>query len=196
MTELLDLGPATQPLADLVRGVRDDQLGLPTPCTDYTLGDLLDHIDGLSLAFTWAATKQVPDGVGDVAPSGDASRLGDDWRVRIPARLGELAAAWRDPSAWSGMTMAGPVEMPGEIAALVALDEVIVHGWDVATALGEPFEVDEAAIAGAAAFVAMFDDDNRGDAFGAPQPTTDDASPLDRLVAGTGRNPAWTPPTA
>lgn len=194
MSELLDLGPATHSLAALVRGVRDDQLGLSTPCPDYTVGDLLDHIDGLSLAFTWAATKEVPDDADDVAPSGDASRLGDDWRDRIPARLADLTAAWRDPDAWTGMTMAGPVEMPGEIAALVALDEVIVHGWDVAAAVGQPYDVDEASIAGAAAFVAMFDDSNRGDAFGAPQPISDDASSLDRLVAGTGRNPAWTPP--
>ncbi len=196
MSELLDLGPSTRQLGDLVRSVRDDQLGLPTPCPDYTLGDLLDHIDGLSQAFTCAATKQLPDGAGDLAPTGDASRLGDDWRDRIPARLTELAAAWRDPAAWSGMTMAGPVEMPGEIAGLVALDEIVVHGWDVAAALGAPFDVDEASIAGAAAFVAMFTDDDRGDAFGAAQPTAADATPLDRLVAGTGRNPAWTAPPA
>ena len=196
MTELLDLGPATERLAALVRDVRDDQLALPTPCPAYTLGDLLDHVDGLALAFTWAATKNIPDGAGNAGAMGDASRLGDDWRVRIPSRLAELAAAWRDPAAWTGMTMAGPVEMPGEIAALVALDEVVVHGWDVAAALGAPYDVDDASVEGAASFVAMFTDDNRGDAFGVPVPTGPDASALDRLVAGTGRDPAWTPPTA
>lgn len=196
MTDSPDLGPAAQRLAALVRNVRDEQLALPTPCPAYTLGDLLDHVDGLSLAFTWAATKDFPDDVGGSAPSGDGSRLGDEWRVRIPDRLDGLAAAWRAPSAWAGMTMAGPVEMPGEIAGLVALDEVVVHGWDVASALGQPFEIDEASVAGAAAFVAMFSDDDRGEAFGFPVPIADDASALDRLIAGTGRDPAWTPPTA
>lgn len=196
MTASIDLTPATDRLIALVRRVRDDQLGLPTPCPAYTVGDLLDHIDGLSLAFTWAATKDVPAGAGGQGGSGDASRLGDDWRDRIPARLADLAAAWREPAAWTGMTLAGPIEMPGEIAGLVALDEVVVHAWDLAQALGTPLEMDEASVAGAAAFVAMFSDDDRGEAFGHPVPTAADASALERLVAATGRDPAWSPPAA
>jgi len=43
-----------------------------------------------------------------------------------------LAGAWQEPDAWTGMTVAGPVEMPGEIAGLVALNELVIHGWDVA----------------------------------------------------------------
>ena len=42
------------------------------------------------------------------------------------------------------MTKAGPVEMPGEIGGLVALDEIVIHGWDLATATGQPFAVDAA----------------------------------------------------
>jgi hypothetical protein len=62
-----------------------------------------------------------------VSPSGDGARLGDDWRTRIPADVVQLAAAWRDLAAWSGMTKAGPVEMPAEVGGLVALDELVVH---------------------------------------------------------------------
>jgi uncharacterized protein (TIGR03086 family) len=193
MDPTIDFGPATARLADLVAAVTDDQLALPTPCPDYSVGDLLDHIDGLALAFTWAATKSAPTGADAPAASGDASRLGDDWRTRIPDRLAALADAWRDDAAWTGMTQAGPVEMPGQVAALVALDEVVVHGWDLARSTDRAFTPDAAAIDGAAAFVAMFTDDNRGDAFGPPVPTGPDASPLDRLVAGTGRDPAWHP---
>jgi hypothetical protein len=40
---MLNLEPATQVLAELVRGVRDEQLSSPTPCSDSNLGDLLDH---------------------------------------------------------------------------------------------------------------------------------------------------------
>jgi Mycothiol maleylpyruvate isomerase N-terminal domain len=54
---MLDLAPATTTLAALVNGVRDDQLSARTPCTESTLADLLDHVDGLSQAFTAAATK-------------------------------------------------------------------------------------------------------------------------------------------
>ena len=98
-----DLEPAARHLATLVAGVGDDQLGAPTPCPAYTLGDLLDHVGGLSLAFTGAATKATGDATGQ-GGSGDASRLGADWRSRIPRDLSGLAVAWQDPEAWSGMT--------------------------------------------------------------------------------------------
>ena len=78
----IDLGPAADQLAALVRGVPDEMLGAPTPCPDYTVGDLLDHIGGLAKAFTWAATKASLD-MEPVSPMGDASRLAPDWRQRI-----------------------------------------------------------------------------------------------------------------
>ena len=52
-----DLHPAARRLASLVEQVDDDQLGTATPCPDYTVGDLLDHIGGLAVAFTEAARK-------------------------------------------------------------------------------------------------------------------------------------------
>ena len=64
----------------------------------------------------------------------------------IPDRLAALAEAWRDPAAYTGLTMAGPVEMPGDEAALVALDEVTVHAWDLAVATGQPYDPDPAAV--------------------------------------------------
>ena len=54
---IVDLGPAAQRLADLVARVGDDELGKPTPCPAYTLGDLIEHVGGLALAFTAAANK-------------------------------------------------------------------------------------------------------------------------------------------
>ncbi len=54
----IDLGPAAQQMADLVRSTPDDRLTAPTPCPAYSVGDLLDHIGGLAKAFTWAATKE------------------------------------------------------------------------------------------------------------------------------------------
>jgi len=93
-----------------------DEFRRPRP--EYTVGDLLDHVAGLSVAFTVAAMKESLPG-GASGPSGDASRLDDDWRTTIPTRLNTLAGAWQEPDAWTGMTVAGPVEMPGEIAGLV-----------------------------------------------------------------------------
>ena len=65
----LDLGPATRATAALVAGVRDDQLGDPTPCPAYSVGDLLDHLGGLSVAFTEAALKDTPEGGHEPRPT-------------------------------------------------------------------------------------------------------------------------------
>src|SRR3712207_1408929 len=62
----------------------------------------------------------------------------DDWRQRIPERLAALAQAWRDDAAWTGMTAAGGVDLPGDVAGVVALDELTIHGWDLARATGQP----------------------------------------------------------
>ena len=187
----LDFGPTTSTLAAIVRGVRDDQLDGRTPCTDRSVADLLDHIGGLALAFTWAARKDGPPG--GSSPKADGSELPEDWRSVIPDRLAVLADAWRDPAAYTGLTMAGPVEMPGDQAALVALDEVTVHAWDLAVATGQPYEADPAAVAACAEFVAAFDAPADGSLFGPPVAVPDDAPALDRLLGATGRDPHWSP---
>src|SRR5664279_5281577 len=133
---MLDLEPATRVLTDLVPGVRDDQLSLPTPCAEAGLGDLLAHVDGSSIAFTAAATKTPSPGGGQRARP-DASRLGTDWRTRIPGRLAALAAAWREPAAWTGRTSVGGQDFHGEVTEAVA--EVLhrygaLSFWDYAAA--------------------------------------------------------------
>jgi len=190
----VDLTPAAQRMADLVSGVSDDMLGRPTPCPDYRLGDLIDHVGGLTAAFTNAATKDTADSQG---PSGDASRLGDDWRTRIPSALSTLAEAWLDPEAWTGMTRAGGVDLPSEVAGIVALDELVLHGWDVARASGQPFDVDPDLLEVVHGFVLQFSgpgqDGPRGGLFGPAVDVADDAPLLERVVGLAGRDPAWTP---
>jgi len=194
MTERLDLGPAAQRMAALIRTIGDDQLDALTPCPDYSLGDLVDHVGGFATAFAAAATKDTA----NAAPgggSGDASRLVDDWRSRIPRDLAALAAAWRDPEAWTGMTRAGGIDLPGEIAGVVALDELVVHGWDVARASRQPYDVDEPSLAAVHGFVEQFSSPgaDRGGIFGPVVTVPDDAPLLDRTIGLAGRDPNWSP---
>lgn len=189
--EILDLGPATTDLARIVASVRDDQLGGPTPCPAYTVGDLLDHVGGLSLAFAAAARKSALGG----APSADAAMLPADWREVFGERLADLADAWREPGALDGTTMAGPVEMPAAAAQLVAVDEVVVHAWDLAIATGQPYDPDPAAAQAALGFATSFEPppDAGGGLFGPPVPVPADAPLLHRLLGATGRDAAWRP---
>ncbi|MDO9457874.1 TIGR03086 family metal-binding protein [Nocardioides sp.] len=192
----LDFTPSTRALAELVRSVGDDDLTRATPCPAYTVADLVDHVGGLTLAFTAAATKTPLGDGGD--PSGDGSRLEPEFRDRIATGLAGLAEAWADPAAYDGMTQAGPVELPAEVAAMVALNEVVVHAWDLAVSLGRPYDGDPAAVAVCQSFVASFEPPADGPAgddgpglFGPPVAPAPDASEVDRLVAAAGRRPDW-----
>jgi uncharacterized protein (TIGR03086 family) len=191
---IVDLGPAAQQLAELVTRVGDHELGNPTPCPAYTLGDLIDHVGGLALAFTAAAVKDTGAASGQ-GPSGDASRLGGDWRERIPRDLAELVRAWREPGAWAGMTRIAGMDAPGEMVGLTVADELVVHGWDVARATGQPFRAEPALLAAAHTFLQAFisPDMPAGDTvpFGPPRPVSGDAPLLDKVVALAGRDPAW-----
>jgi uncharacterized protein (TIGR03086 family) len=190
-----DLGPAARALTGLVHGVRDDQLGEPTPCTRYLLGDLLQHVRGLAEAFTVAGRKEQPAGGSTPPPPGDASLLPEDWRGEIADWLERLDETWADPSAWEGTTWIAGFQAPASAVGVAAANELVVHGWDVARASGQPIALDDAALAPCLEFVAMMSgpgsEQARGDAFGPPRPVGPDASPLDQVVAGNGRDPAW-----
>ena len=192
-----DLGPVAAAVADVVRGITDDQLDRPTPCPDMSVATMLDHLAGLSLAFTAAARHEEVPG-GDQPPSSDGSRLDPDFRTSVPARLDELAAAWREPDAWTGMTRAGGVEMPGQVAGLVALDEVVVHGWDLAVATGPHYDPPADAVEGALGFVgptAEESPEGTPGLFGPVVEVAPDAPALHRLLGAAGRDTHWRPPS-
>ena len=77
-TTTLDLSPQTARVARLVNGVRDDQLGDPTPCDGTSVAGMLDHLVGLTTAFAMGARKEAVTG----APRAAADQLPPDWRDR------------------------------------------------------------------------------------------------------------------
>jgi uncharacterized protein (TIGR03086 family) len=193
---IVDIGPAAQRLADLVVRAGDDELGKPTPCPAYTLGDLIDHVGGLALAFTAAANKDRGT-YADQEPSGDVSRLGEDWRTRIPRDLRTLVQAWREPDAWTGMTRIAGGDAPAAIIGLAVADELVVHGWDVARATGQPYGCEPELLDAARSFLAQFASPDAPAGpdvpFGPSRQLPDDAPLLDRVVALAGRDPGWSP---
>src|SRR3712207_565049 len=131
-TTRLDLAPQAAELARVVAGIRDDQLGDPTPCAGTPVAGLLAHVVGLTTAFRMAAEKTPLSG----GPSASADDLPPDWRTGIPAQLDALVEAWRRPSAWEGTAEAGGVTMPAPVAAGVSPDGGLVHGWGMGRAGG------------------------------------------------------------
>ncbi|MDQ1020548.1 TIGR03086 family metal-binding protein [Streptomyces afghaniensis] len=189
----LDLGPQAAVVARLADGVTDERLADATPCPRYAVRNLLGHLTGLAVAFRDAGRKDL--GVTtDTGPETALPDIGSGWREELREALGELAEAWRDPTAWTGMTRAGGVDLPGEIAGLVAIDELVIHGWDLARATGQPYTPDTAALRACHDFLAAaVDDPGRGEIFGPVVPVGPDAPLLDRAVGLSGRDPGWTP---
>ncbi|MGW3726481.1 TIGR03086 family metal-binding protein [Streptomyces sp. NPDC000851] len=196
MTDMttLDLGPQTRIIARLAGGVRDEQLSDRTPCPELAVRNLLGHLTGLSVAFRDAGRKHL--GVTtDTSPDAAVPDIGPGWRQELPKVLDELADAWRDPAAWTGMTRAGGVDLPGAVAGAVAVDELVIHGWDLARATGQEYAPDPAALQVSYDFLraAADEDDRGGGIFGPVVSVPADAPLLDRAVGLSGREPDWKP---
>jgi uncharacterized protein (TIGR03086 family) len=190
MTIPYDLAPAAEQIGRLADGVTQQQFGDPTPCPDWPVAVILNHLIALTEAFTDGARK---------TPRHDAPEptadLPDGWRDLLRARLDGLVEAWRDPAAWSGEATVGGVTMPADLTAAVVADELVVHGWDLARGTGQPYEPDPRMVQAALGFAERFADLDGGP-FGPSVRVPSGATPFQRLLGAAGRDPGWTPSAA
>ncbi len=187
-----DLELAARRLAALLDGVPDSALAAPTPCADSSVATLLDHIMGLSEGLAASARKEATG-----APQASADHLDPDWRAILPGRLDALVDAWREPGAGEGMTSAGGLTLPAADVAAVTLDELVLHGWDLARASGQPYDPDPRDVAAILPFLEAFGSEQGVPGlFGPAVPVPDDAPAFDRALGLSGRDPAWRAPAA
>ncbi|MET7682904.1 TIGR03086 family metal-binding protein [Streptomyces sp. NPDC005423] len=188
-----DLGPQALVVARLAEGVGDELLAAGTPCPGLAVRNILGHLLGLSTAFRDAARKRLG-ATTDTAANTAVPDVGAGWRAELPKILDELAEAWRDPAAWTGMTRAGGVDLPAPVAAAVAADELVIHGWDLARATGQGYDPDPTALQVSYDFLrAAAQDPVRGGIFGPVVPVPEEAPLLARAVGLSGRDPEWKP---
>ncbi|GAA2611524.1 TIGR03086 family metal-binding protein [Streptomyces axinellae] len=195
MTETgIDIGPAARRMAVLVDGAGDAALDSSTPCERFALRDLLAHVIELSVGFQYAARKELGDSTERAPSEHGPGPLPEDWRAQLARGLEAVTAAWRSPAAWQGDTQAGGVSLTGAVAGRVLLNELVVHGWDVARATGQEPGFDEESLRTVHTFLADAVRGNGGEGlFGPVVQVPEDAPLLDRVVALTGRDPAWRP---
>ena len=187
----IDLAPAADRLMHLIPVVEDDRLDDPTPCEGRTVRELLGHLLGLTLAFTAAAEKDLGP-LTDTSPDAEGwPQATGDWRERLAEQLPALVTAWYPEAAWHGSTRAGGVDLPAEAAGVVALGELVLHGWDLARALGQPYECDEESARLLGIYADGFDPAGTPGMFGPAVEVAPDAEPFDAVLARTGRDPAW-----
>ncbi|MCH6164961.1 TIGR03086 family metal-binding protein [Pseudonocardia alaniniphila] len=170
-------------MIDLLAGVADDQLGLPTPCTEYTVGNLIEHVDQVSHGFSTLGHQ----GTGSEAA---VTQFGPGWRDTVAQHVQELGKAWDDPMAWQGSTNLSGLELTNELWGKIALTELVVHGWDIAKATGQPFDLPEPTLRACLDHVAVFVPKAPIPAlWDSPVDVEPGATLIERIVAITGRTP-------
>lgn len=186
ISELLE--SAVECAVPVVRGVADDRLADPTPCTEYDVRDLIDHLLQVVINFQALAARKDAD-FASVRHYTDG-----DWRGRFADETAALVAAWAVPGAEEGT--AGTLGLPARTVGQMVLGDLTVHAWDLARATGQEYTPDPVVVGELGPSLAeMAPMARKGGVFGEPFPLAEGerASEFDRVLALTGRDPHWQP---
>ncbi len=189
MNQHAQMAAAAAEAARIVGGVSDDQLSAATPCTEWDLRTLLNHMI-LWTAYSAerrARDESVPEEMMNfdfVAESGYADAYA--------AQLDKAVAAWSDPAAWQrNLNVMGSPTPAADVAALL-IAEMVLHGWDAAKASGQDYacrdDVAAAVLEATAANAELF---RQYQGFADPVPVPDSAPEFDRALSLSGRDPRW-----
>jgi uncharacterized protein (TIGR03086 family) len=172
----------------IISKVQPEQATLPTPCTAWDVRGLIDHLLQDLLQFTARAS-------GEARDRQEAGSIGDDWTGAYREAADGLLAAWR---AFGDLDRT--VELPfGEVPATWILGQhiadVVVHGWDLAKATGQPTDLDpelgqfSLEWAKESLKPEFRGPEESGRSFGPEVPVAADAPVYDRLAGFFGRDP-------
>jgi len=174
---------ATAFAAEKVKGVAADQLSNPTPCSEFDVRSLLNHVIGGLAMLTTAAR-----GEKGAMPEGD--QFGSEPRVDYERRRAELMAALAGDGVLDRNWEMPFATMPGAVMASIAFMEHLTHAWDVAKATGQDTALPSDLVAECMQVVAPMDAMLRTPGVCGPAiKVADDASEQDRLIAFMGRQP-------
>lgn len=176
--------------AQVVAEVRDADLDNATPCGDWTLRELLGHMIAHHHGFA-AACAGKPVG-GEVW---DRVSYDGDLQEAYPRAVAEVGAAFDDPELLERVEVFGYGTLPAQTALAMHIVDFVVHGWDVARAIGYTGTPDEQLTADAYAIMQLFPKDRPSKAFGVMVPVGDNAPVIDQFVGYVGRDPNWGDPT-
>jgi uncharacterized protein (TIGR03086 family) len=164
----------------VIRAVKPDQLDDPSPCTDWTVRQVINHVVGGSLFFQGFLTGEPPiDRATDY--------LGADPLQAFRNSVGSLREAFvRETPDRVVPTPFG--EAPVRRLVEMRTTEMLLHGWDIAKATGQSTDLDpELADSRLESFRMMRAEGRGRGMFNDAQPARADATAADRLAAASGR---------
>ena len=169
----------------VVNQVRPDDLGKRTPCAEWDIRALVNHMIGVLAMLAAPARGEELDFSGQ-----DTDRVGTDPSGAFAREASAFVAAWSVPGATERVVKTMFGEQPGEFYLGLATADMLLHGWDLATAIGAPYKMNnEAAERVLTAMQGMLKPEMRGTgkAFAEEIPAGPNASVQERLVAFSGR---------
>ncbi|HSX48342.1 MAG TPA: TIGR03086 family metal-binding protein, partial [Candidatus Nanoarchaeia archaeon] len=124
---------ASDHISELVSNVKDDQWGAATPCADWTVKDLLNHVTYENVWVKPLVSGQTIDEVGDKF---EGDLLGADPKSAWLAAASESEAAFAEPGALDRTVKLSRGDTPGSDYAAEVFMDLLIHSWDLARGLG------------------------------------------------------------
>ncbi|WP_227998000.1 TIGR03086 family metal-binding protein [Nocardia australiensis] len=187
---MIDLKPACHTMIELLIGTSEDGLADPTPCAEYNVAGLIDHISEVARGFAAIAGGET--GEPQVAGAESVAVSFGDELATAAERVRTLGQVWDDAAAWQGSAEFASLELPNEVWGNIALTEMVVHGWDLAVATARPVVTPDPTLLACLEHVAWFvPNAPLPELWGTAYDVAADAELIDRIVAITGRDPRW-----
>jgi uncharacterized protein (TIGR03086 family) len=165
----------------VVAAVKTEQLDDPTPCTEWTVRRVLNHMVGGNKAFLSMQTGGYP-------VDRAADHLGADPLASFQTSVAALRAAFAVEGALTKIVPSPFGEAPGRVLVTRRLHEMMVHGWDIAKATGQSTDLDpELARECLEDFRRLRADGRGAGMFADPTEPPPGATAADQLAAFTGR---------
>ena len=179
-TPVDQLGRALDAVGELISNIRPEQWSAPTPCPDWTVRRLVEHLIGMNRVFAAMLADEPP------------PRRGDGIADDVVRAYRESAATLRTAFGQPGIlerSYTGPLgEATGAERLQIRLYDLLAHGWDLTQATGQPTQLPDDLAEQSLAFArAQLTEQSRPGRFGPAQIVSDQASAVERLVGFLGR---------
>ena len=176
---------AAQSFGERLRGVSGDQWGASTPCAEWDVRALVNHVIGEN---RWLPPLMEGKTVADVGDALDGDLLGEDPQSEWDSAVKEALAAVEEPGALEKTVHLSFGDFPGRYYIGQILSDHVIHSWDLARATGGDENLDPELVRFAYdELVPQFEEWRKGGAFGPKVEVGDDADLQTKLLAEAGR---------
>jgi uncharacterized protein (TIGR03086 family) len=173
----------------IIDAVTTADLARPTPCEKWSLSRLLEHVVNENHGYGNSSM-----GAPAIVSIWYSADLKPDPQRAYQASADWVTHAFTDPGLWDPFEVREFGYFPAQVAFGMHFVDILVHGWDIAVSIGQPYRPDDESVAAALAIVATWPRTSpRLREFGRRVTVPDDAPDFARLLGLLGRSPSWTP---